>query len=216
MFIPTRPRFRSNAVWTMNNAVADRIRQLDTAGGANLWAANLTIRSAAVPATLTDGRMGADLFGKGVYEASQQSGTLTTGQKIPVVGDYSRAYKIPVEVGHHEGVRVRCREQRRRAGDDAERFVRARAECKLRGFEHVFAVLEQPRHLALEGAQSCPISIEKSTNARAISVETSGWARVGLASVTAAASAWNVAVMSAELTPRHSSTPITSTFEIAR
>src|SRR6266540_1808556 len=29
------PRFRNDAVWTLNNAVTDRIRQLDTAGGAN-------------------------------------------------------------------------------------------------------------------------------------------------------------------------------------
>ena len=33
------PRFRRSAAWTMNNAIADRIRQLDTAGGANLWVA---------------------------------------------------------------------------------------------------------------------------------------------------------------------------------
>src|SRR6266498_1691615 len=41
--------------------------------------------------------------------------------------------------------------------------------------------------------QSCPISIENGTNARAISVDTDGCASVGAASVTAAASAWNVA-----------------------
>jgi HK97 family phage major capsid protein len=93
------PRFRRSAAWTMNNAVADRIRQLDTAGGANLWSPNLTIRSAAVPATFTDGRMGADLFGKPVYEATAQSGTFTTGQKIAVVGDYSRAFKIVDRLG---------------------------------------------------------------------------------------------------------------------
>jgi HK97 family phage major capsid protein len=93
------PRFRSRAVWTMNNAVADRIRQLDTAGGANLWAPNLTVRTAAVPVTFTDGRMGADLFGKGTYEASGQSGAFTTGQKIAVIGDFSRYYKIVDRIG---------------------------------------------------------------------------------------------------------------------
>jgi HK97 family phage major capsid protein len=93
------PRFRTRATWTLNNAVADRIRQLDTAGGANLWSANLTLRTAAVPATLTDGRMGADLLGKPVYEATAQSGAFTTGQKVAVVGDYSRAYKIVDRVG---------------------------------------------------------------------------------------------------------------------
>jgi HK97 family phage major capsid protein len=93
------PRFRTRAAWTLNNAVADRIRQLDTAGGANLWSPNLTIRSAAVPVTLTDGRMGADLLGKPVYEATAQSGTFTTGQKVAVIGDYSRAFKIVDRIG---------------------------------------------------------------------------------------------------------------------
>ena len=93
------PRFRSGAVWTLNNATADRIRQLDTAGGANLWVQNLQLRSAAVAATMTDGRMGADLFGKPVYEASAQSGTFTTGQLIGVIGDYGRYFKIVDRIG---------------------------------------------------------------------------------------------------------------------
>lgn len=92
------PRFRRGAVWTMNNATADRIRQLDTAGGANLWVQNLQLRSAAVPNGFTDGRMGADLLGKATYEATGQSGTFTTGQKIAVVGDYSY-YKIADRIG---------------------------------------------------------------------------------------------------------------------
>lgn len=93
------PRFRKNAVWTMNNAVGDRIRQLDTAGGANLWVDNLTLRSAAVPNSFTDGRMGAQLLGKGVYEATAQSGAFTTGQLIGVVGDFGGYYKIVDRVG---------------------------------------------------------------------------------------------------------------------
>jgi HK97 family phage major capsid protein len=93
------PRFRSQAVWTMNNAVADRIRQLDTAGGANLWIQNLQLRSAAVPNGFTDGRMGADLLGKGAYEASGQSGAFTTGQLIGVIGDFGRGYVIADRVG---------------------------------------------------------------------------------------------------------------------
>ena len=72
-------QFGQNATWTFNNSVTDRIRQLDTAGGANLWVQNLQLRSAAVPNGFTDGRMGADLLGKPVYEATAQSGTFTTG-----------------------------------------------------------------------------------------------------------------------------------------
>jgi HK97 family phage major capsid protein len=92
------PRFRRNAAWTMNNSVADRIRQLDTAGGANLWLDNLALRSAAIPDGFTDGRMGALLLGKPAFEASAQSGTFTTGQLIAVVGDFNY-YKIVDRVG---------------------------------------------------------------------------------------------------------------------
>ena len=92
------PRFRRFATWTMNNAVADRIRQLDTAGGANLWVDNLTLRSAAVPESFTDGRMGAALLGKGTYEATGQSGAITTGQLIGVIGDFGY-YKIVDRIG---------------------------------------------------------------------------------------------------------------------
>jgi HK97 family phage major capsid protein len=92
------PRFRGNATWVMNNAVADRIRQLDTAGGAQLWVDNLRLRSAAVPNSMTDGRMGADLLGKPTYESTSQSGTFTTGQLIAVIGDW-RYYKIVDRVG---------------------------------------------------------------------------------------------------------------------
>lgn len=92
------PRFRTRASWTMNNATADRIRQLDTAGGANLWVQNLQLRSAAVPNGFTDGRMGAELLGKPAYEATAQSGTFTTGQKVAVIGDYNY-YKIVDRIG---------------------------------------------------------------------------------------------------------------------
>jgi HK97 family phage major capsid protein len=48
------PRFRANASWTLNNAVADRIRQLSTAGGADLWAQNLRLRTAAPGLPMTE------------------------------------------------------------------------------------------------------------------------------------------------------------------
>ena len=92
------PRFRKAATWTMNNSVGDRIRQLDTAGGANLWVDNLTLRSAAIPNSFTDGRMGAQLLGKSTFEATGQSGTFTTGQLIAVIGDFGY-YKIVDRVG---------------------------------------------------------------------------------------------------------------------
>jgi HK97 family phage major capsid protein len=92
------PRFRGRASWTLNNAVADKIRQFDTAGGASLWIDNIQMRSAANASTMTDTRLGADLLGHPAYEASAQSGTFTTGQLIGVFGDFSY-YKIIDRVG---------------------------------------------------------------------------------------------------------------------
>ena len=74
------------------------IRQLDTAGGANLWVDNLTLRSAAIPESFTDGRMGAQLLGKASFEATGQSGAFTTGQLVAVVGDFGY-FKIVDRVG---------------------------------------------------------------------------------------------------------------------
>lgn len=92
------PRFRNASSWTLNNAVADRIRQLDTAGGANLWIDNLRLGSAAHATTMVDARMQADLLGKPVYESTAQSGTFTTGQLIGVIGDFGY-YKIVDRIG---------------------------------------------------------------------------------------------------------------------
>lgn len=92
------PRFRSRAVWTLNNAIADRIRQIDTVGGSQMVAPNLNVRTAAVAATMQDARMGFDLLGHATYEASAQSGAVTTGQLIGVIGDFGY-YKIVDRIG---------------------------------------------------------------------------------------------------------------------
>lgn len=91
-------RFRARGSYTLNNAIANTIRQLTTASGPNVWIENLTQPSAAQASTFTDARMGANLFGKPVYEASGQSGALTTGQLIGVFGDFSY-FKIVDRVG---------------------------------------------------------------------------------------------------------------------
>jgi HK97 family phage major capsid protein len=93
------PRFRARAVWALNNGIADRIRQFDTAGGASLWVDNLRLRSAAGAETMQDARMGADLLGHAAYESSALSGTMTTGQLIGVIGDFGRYYKIVDRIG---------------------------------------------------------------------------------------------------------------------
>jgi len=92
------PRFRNGASWALNNAVLDKIRQLDTAGGSAMLQANIQLRSAAQVASFQDGRAGVDIFGHPVYEASGQSGTFTTGQLIGIVGDF-RYYKIVDRAG---------------------------------------------------------------------------------------------------------------------
>lgn len=91
-------RFRSRASVTMRNEVANIIRQLTTASGPNVWIENLTEASSAQASTFTDARMGANLFGKPVYEASGQSGAITTGQLIGVFGDFNY-FKIVDRVG---------------------------------------------------------------------------------------------------------------------
>ena len=93
------PRFRNGAVVTINNNILDKIRQIDTAGGSGMLQPNIQLRSAAQVATMTDGRAGVDLFGHPVYEASGQSGAVTTGQKVAVLGDFGRYYKIVDRVG---------------------------------------------------------------------------------------------------------------------
>jgi HK97 family phage major capsid protein len=60
---------------------------------------NIQLRSAAQVASMQDGRAGVDLFGHPVYEASGQSGAVTTGQLIGVIGDFGRYYKIVDRVG---------------------------------------------------------------------------------------------------------------------
>ena len=93
------PRFRSNATWTFNNNIIDKIRQLDTTGGSQMLTPNIQLASSANAATMVDGRANVDIFGHPVHEATGQSGTMTTGQLIGVVGDYSRYFKIIDRVG---------------------------------------------------------------------------------------------------------------------
>lgn len=92
-------RFRSSrTAWVMNNAVLDKVRQLDTAGGSAMLTPTLQARSSANVDSFTDGRVNVDIFGHPVYEASGQSGTFTTGQLIAVVGDF-RYYHIVDRIG---------------------------------------------------------------------------------------------------------------------
>jgi HK97 family phage major capsid protein len=78
-------RYRRNASWLANTLIYNKIRQFDTAGGAGLWT------------TLGNGTPEM-LLGKRALEAEDMSGTLTTGNKILVFGDF-RNYVIADRVG---------------------------------------------------------------------------------------------------------------------
>lgn len=81
------PRFRPRASMVMNRFVAQKIRQFDTAGGANLWIDNLRLGlQNQVP---TPGNYGSQVLGYPAYESSAMDATLTTASEIIVMGDFS-------------------------------------------------------------------------------------------------------------------------------
>ncbi|TKG58891.1 phage major capsid protein [Prauserella endophytica] len=75
------PRFRSRAVWMANRSIYNKVRQLDTQGGANLW-----VRLAA--------GLPPELIGYPAYEASAMDGTINpavTGTNLVLLfGDFSK------------------------------------------------------------------------------------------------------------------------------
>jgi HK97 family phage major capsid protein len=87
-------RFRPNAVFVANLTQYNRIRQLDTAGGANLWVQNLT-QGIGNDAT---GNIGATFLGKPAYESSVMSSVLTAGAKLMIFGDF-RYFLIVDRIG---------------------------------------------------------------------------------------------------------------------
>src|SRR5574338_123673 len=71
------PRWRARASWVGNLAIMDKIRQLDTSGGASLW----------VQLRFGDP---ADLSGRPIYEWSAMSSSITTGgASVLTFGDFN-------------------------------------------------------------------------------------------------------------------------------
>jgi len=89
------PRFRPRAQWVANRAQFNKIRQFDTAGGANLWVYLAQGLQNNVP---RGGNTGAELLGYAANECSALSATQVTAQKIAVLGDW-RYYKIVDRIG---------------------------------------------------------------------------------------------------------------------
>lgn len=75
------PRFRARAQWLANRSIYNKVRQLDTQGGANLW-----VRLAA--------GLPPELIGYSAYEASAMDGTIdpaVTGTNLVLLlGDFSK------------------------------------------------------------------------------------------------------------------------------
>jgi HK97 family phage major capsid protein len=88
------PRFLQRASWVASRIALQKFRQFDTAGGAQLWIQNLQYGlgrggggSLGGP---TDGRVGYALLGWNAYAASGITSTLTTGNKVAVLGDFQQ------------------------------------------------------------------------------------------------------------------------------
>jgi HK97 family phage major capsid protein len=97
------PRFRPRATVVMNRAIANRIRQFDTGGGASMWLGypnplqgglqNQPFRGP------QQGSYNKEVIGYPAYEASAMASVLTTGSDIAVIGDFADYYKIVDRVG---------------------------------------------------------------------------------------------------------------------
>lgn len=85
------PRFRPNAQWFANRFIYNKIRQLDTAGGANLWVPDLRT---GIPNNET-GNTGYNLIGYPANESSGLAASLATTTKLAVLFDPS--YFVIVE-----------------------------------------------------------------------------------------------------------------------
>lgn len=79
-------RHRARASFLANRSIYSRVRQFDTAGGAALW---LTMAQA-TGGGASPGNITANLMGYPAYEASGMDSTLTTGNKIAVIGNFDR------------------------------------------------------------------------------------------------------------------------------
>jgi HK97 family phage major capsid protein/HK97 family phage prohead protease len=88
------PRFRPNAQWFANRFFYNKVRQLDTAGGANLWVPDLRT---GIPANET-GNTGFQLIGYPANESSGMAATLASTTKEAVLGDPS-LYVIVERIG---------------------------------------------------------------------------------------------------------------------
>lgn len=88
------PRYQPNATWVLHQAIAQQLRLFNVSTQSAVWIDNL--RQGLGP----DGQVQsyASLLGYPAYRSSAMSSALTTGQKIAVLGDFSR-YVIVDRIG---------------------------------------------------------------------------------------------------------------------
>jgi HK97 family phage major capsid protein len=91
------PRFKPRAQWVGNEAMYNRIRQLDTAGGASLWIDNLQLGTGGLGVP-TPGNLNARLLGRGANECSAYPATIANGDRVLTIGDF-RYFVIVDRVG---------------------------------------------------------------------------------------------------------------------
>lgn len=88
------PRFRANGQWVANLAIYDKIRNFDTAGGAQLW-----MRIGEGMLTNAQGNTGAQLLGRAANEASEMDDTTADGALILLVGNFQKGFVVVDRVG---------------------------------------------------------------------------------------------------------------------
>jgi HK97 family phage major capsid protein len=82
------PRSRPRAQWIANRAIYNRVRQFDTAGGAQLWTENL--QRALANNVPTPGNTGYRLLGYEANECTAYGTALASGSTIATLGDFQK------------------------------------------------------------------------------------------------------------------------------
>jgi HK97 family phage major capsid protein len=82
------PAFKPMAQWVGNEALYNRIRQFDTAGGASIFIENLQQGTGGMGVP-TPGNLNARLLGRGANECSAYPSTIANADRVLTIGDWS-------------------------------------------------------------------------------------------------------------------------------
>jgi HK97 family phage major capsid protein len=91
------PRFRTNATWVMNRFITNKIRAIDTAGGAQLYTPNLTVGLTNYNGPSSPVQY--NLLGYPVAECSEMPASVQTTVLEAVFGDFGRYFAIVDKIG---------------------------------------------------------------------------------------------------------------------